>query len=130
MADKKYIARTVTLTREHLTLLEKVRASLKERLGFEPSLAESIAAAAKRYMALEHAVPQFVYFVWVNDHLRGVYREGSKAEALLLDWKEKVGGTFELLPSDAPSDPDPFVQRWHQTDGSIARLAVEKEMVQ
>lgn len=68
----------------------------------------------------------FVYLVWCNDHLVRVFREqhGQKAVDLLHEQMGRHGGGFVRSKY---RDADPFVQRWHQPEGSVARMAVEKE---
>jgi len=76
-----------------------------------------------------------VYLVWQNDGLMGIYRSGAKAERRLLEIKgQEPGGDWPegnwVRSAFSGSTKDPYIQRWWQRGGPIARLSIEKEKVE
>lgn len=69
----------------------------------------------------------YVYLVFQNDALLGVYATGESAERRLNEVKDREPGTWER---GKYRDADRYVQRWRQPSGRVARLSVEKEEVE
>jgi hypothetical protein len=69
-----------------------------------------------------------VYLVFQNDALLGVYGTGRKAVKRLQEVKgREPEGNWARSKA---KEKDPYVQRWWQPNGRIARLSIEKEEVQ